>query len=99
MLRLTIDQVKHVATLARLSLKKEEIRKFQSQLTKILDYAGQVKEIDTEKVKSAGQVTLEGNRMREDEIEPSRILSQEDALGQGKRTYNGFFVVDAVFDK
>lgn len=99
MAKLSKNQVEHVAALAKLPLNQKEKQKFQDQLTNILDYMEQIKIVETEKVESKGQVTLETNRMREDRIEPSRVLPQDYALGQAKRTHNGFFVVDAILEK
>lgn len=42
------EEVKHIAKLARLGLTKEEIEKYQKELSSILDYIGKLKEIDAE---------------------------------------------------
>lgn len=94
----TID-IKHIATLAKFSLTEGEEKKFSEQLAHVLDYFANVSEVRTQGVRNQGQVTVEENRFREDEIQHERILTQKEALGQAKRTYNGFFVVDAVLDK
>lgn len=91
--------VPRVAKLAKLPLKDGEEEKFASQLASILEYIGQIGNIDTKSVKSHGQVILEENRFRDDEVTPERMLTQKEALGQAKKTRNGFFVVPAVFDK
>lgn len=65
-MKLTKDQVKHVAALARLGLSTAETEKFQSQLSGILDYVEQLGEVDTEGVSSTAQVTGLLNVMRED---------------------------------
>ena len=38
-MHLTIDEVRHVAELAKLRLTEEEIRQYTQQLSAILDYA------------------------------------------------------------
>ena len=45
--RLTTDDVRHVAALARLELTADEIDTFAAQLAAILDYAAEVERIDT----------------------------------------------------
>jgi len=45
------QEVQHIAKLARLGLSKEEIKKFQKDLSSILDYFALLKEIDVSKVK------------------------------------------------
>jgi len=45
-----LEQVRKVAHLARLALSAEEEQQFTSQLSSILDYVDQLKELDTEAV-------------------------------------------------
>ncbi len=99
--------VPHIAKLANLPLRKEEIEKFEKQLAETLDYVAELEEIDTKNIKPTSQVTGLENITREDETFPS--LSQEEALqnaplrqgsaGQAKSTYNGFFKVKAILDE
>lgn len=44
------EEVKHIAKLARIKLTKDEIVKFQKELSLILDYIEQLKEVDISKV-------------------------------------------------
>ena len=46
---LTKQQVEHIASLARLELTDQEKEKFTKELSSILDYFEQLKEVDTEK--------------------------------------------------
>ncbi len=50
MTRITEDQVKKVAQLARLSLDDNQVRHHAEQIEKILDYINQLEKIDTEEV-------------------------------------------------
>ena len=50
MTKLTKDQVKKIARLCRIKLTPEEIDKFTSQLTSILDYVQKINEVDTGKI-------------------------------------------------
>jgi len=47
---ITREQVKHIAKLARIGLTEGEIRKFQKELSSILDYFDALKEVDVLKV-------------------------------------------------
>lgn len=87
--------VPHVAKLASLPLKKEEIEKFQKQLSAILDYIKKLDEVDTKNIKPSSQVTGLENVTRDDKPSPS--LSQEEVLKNVKSKHNGFFKVKAVF--
>ncbi len=91
--------VSRIAQLARLPLKKGEEEKFSQQLSSVMEYIGQIEKIDTKLVERRGQETVEENRFRDDEVTPDRMLTQKEALGQAKRTHNGFFVVDQVLEQ
>lgn len=67
-MKLTKDQVKHVAKLARLGLTEVEVEKFQTQLSGILYYVEQLNEVNTDKVLPTAQVTGLANVMREDKV-------------------------------
>lgn len=66
---LTREQVLHIAKLARLKLSEDEVEKYASQLTKILEYIAVLNEVDTTNVESTAQVTGLSNITDEDVIE------------------------------
>jgi len=96
-MKLTKDQVKHVAKLANLPLTTEEEEKYSEQLSKILEYVGQLNQVDTSDVEPTFNVTGQSNAMREDETTPS--LSQEEALMNAPRKKNGMFETKGVFEE
>jgi len=93
---LSIEDVKHVTDLAKLKLSEEEIKKFQKQLSAIVEFISKLNEIDTKNVEPTGQVTGLENVFREDEVKPS--LTQEEAMSNAPSTHNGYFKVKAIFD-
>ena len=98
MTHLTTDDVAHVALLANLPLTKEELEKFKDQLSPVISYIDELSEVDTDDVPPTSQTTGLENVMREDEIDVTRILSQEQALSGTEKTHNGYFVVDMVLE-
>ncbi|AVK86269.1 MULTISPECIES: Asp-tRNA(Asn)/Glu-tRNA(Gln) amidotransferase subunit GatC [Lysinibacillus] len=66
MAKLTKEEVKHVANLARLAISEEEAEKFAEQLGKITDFAEQLNELDTTNVEPTTHVLPLVNVMRED---------------------------------
>lgn len=88
--------VDHVAKLADLPLTGEEKKKFEGQLTEILDYIGKLNEVKTEGVEPTSQVTGLENVTREDQATPS--LPQEEVLKNAKSVHNGFFKVPAILE-
>lgn len=78
MSRISKDQVKHVAHLARLAITEEEAEKFTKQLDAIISFAEQLNELDTEGVKPTSHVLDMKNVLREDK--PEKGLPQEEVL-------------------
>lgn len=65
---ITQDEVRHIAKLTKLNLSENEVEKFTGQLGSILDFFGQLQEVDTDKVEETSQVTGLANVTRTDEI-------------------------------
>ena len=74
---LSHDDVRHIAKLARLNLSDEEVAKFSTDLTSILQYIEKLQEVDTEGVEPTEQVTGMTNSFREDEICESSITPEQ----------------------
>ena len=94
---ISTDDVKHIAKLAKLTLTDDEVTKFSDQLSDVIGYVEKLDELDTEDVEPTFQV-LDGttNVLREDIVEPS--LTQGEALYNGKKTHDGYFVVDRLIE-
>lgn len=95
-MKLTKDQVKHVAKLANLTLSDEEVGKLEDQLSETLKFVENLNEVDTEDIEPTHSVTGLSNIMRDDEVESS--LTQDQALQNAKSKENGFFKVKAIFE-
>lgn len=96
-MRLSKDQVKHVAKLANLPLTPEEEEKYTQQLSKVLDYVEKLNSADTSKVEPTFNVTGWSNVMREDTTAPS--LSQGEALQNAPKEKEGMFKTKGVFEE
>ncbi|MFB6084107.1 MAG: Asp-tRNA(Asn)/Glu-tRNA(Gln) amidotransferase subunit GatC [Halorientalis sp.] len=78
------EDVRHVASLARVDLEDEEVDRFVEQFADILDYfetLDEVPEVDSE--------TDLANVMRADEVRDS--LDQDEALRNAPESEDGFF--------
>ncbi len=64
---LTIDEVKHIAELARIGLNKEELKQYQKNLSSILDYFKKLEELDTSKINEIGHITGRKNVYRQED--------------------------------
>ncbi len=66
MAKLTKKEVEHVAKLARLGLSSDEKKKFEKELSDILDFVEKLNEVKTDKVEPTAQVTGLENVFRKD---------------------------------
>ncbi|RSK25778.1 Asp-tRNA(Asn)/Glu-tRNA(Gln) amidotransferase subunit GatC [Bacillus sp. HMF5848] len=96
MSRISIDQVKHVANLARLAISEDEAAMYQQQLDKIITYAELLNELDTSNVEPTSHVLPLKNIMREDE--PSEGLPIEKVLKNAPDHQDGQFQVPAIIE-
>lgn len=99
MTNLTKSDVLHVAKLAKLNLSEAEIEKFTSQLSKIIDYVGELSEVDTKNTEPTSQTTGLKDVSREDETSSEELLTQDEALSGTENTHNGYFKVRAILSE
>lgn len=91
--------VKKIASLAHIPVNDEEAAELAEGFTKTLGVVDQLSNIDVTGIVPTSQVTGLENVFRDDEVDPTRMLSQEEALKNAKRTHNGYFVVDQILDE
>jgi aspartyl-tRNA(Asn)/glutamyl-tRNA(Gln) amidotransferase subunit C len=96
-MRLTLDEVRHVAELAKLRLTDDEAAQYAEQLSAILEYAEQLQLVDTSNVPPTPYVLPLENVLGEDVSAPG--LSNEEALANAPDCADGFFRVAAVFEE
>ena len=93
----TRKEVEHIAQLARLRFKDEELENFTSQLNEILNYVDKLNELDTENVEPLSHPVEEFNKLRDDELKPS--IEREEALKNAPDRTDEFFKVPKVINK
>lgn len=86
--------VRHLASLARLTLSPVESDAFARQIGDILSFAAQVLAVDTDGIPPTTHVTAPAVRERPDVVSPS--LPQGDALANAPAAANGLFRVPRV---
>lgn len=94
--KLSLEQVEHIAELAKLRLTDEEKERFREQLSDILAYAERLQALDTEAIPPTATVLPLRTVLRPDEPRPS--MPREDILANAPAAQDGCFVVPAVLD-
>ena len=90
----TVNDVEHVAKLARLQFKDAEKEKYTHQLNEILEYMEKLNELDTTNVEPLSQVIELSNVFREDKVKPSSL--REEMLKNAPEKNDEFFKVPKV---
>jgi aspartyl-tRNA(Asn)/glutamyl-tRNA(Gln) amidotransferase subunit C len=93
---LSPEQVLHIARLARVGLTPEEVDRFATQLSGILDHFEALSAVDTEGVEPTAHPLPLANIMRSDEITPS--LPRDAVLANAPETEDGLLRVRAVLE-
>lgn len=96
-MKLTREQVIRIAELARLALTDAEIAKFQIELSRILEYVEQLKELDTTQLEPTSQVTGIMNTPRPDVVDDE--YSREAMLASAIATVEGHLKVPSIFGR
>jgi aspartyl-tRNA(Asn)/glutamyl-tRNA(Gln) amidotransferase subunit C len=91
---LTADEIRHVATLARLGLSEEEITLYGEQLPLILAHIATMEKVDTSQVPATASVSGLTNVWRDDESRAS--LPVDEALANAPQKESGFFIVGKI---
>ena len=108
MAAITTEGVRHVANLARLEFNDEETEHFTEQLTRILEYIGQLNELETDDVPPTShihphQVFIMGSQesathvAKPDVVKPS--YPREEVLTNAPEPEEGYFGVPRVVDR
>jgi aspartyl-tRNA(Asn)/glutamyl-tRNA(Gln) amidotransferase subunit C len=93
---LTLQEVEHIALLARLELTREEKERYQQQLSDILDHVAQLQALDTSEIQMTSSVQPPMARLRDDEARPG--LTTEQALQNAPAAEKDQFRVPPVLD-
>ena len=90
MVKITKDEINHVATLSRLEFGEDEIDKFTEQMGDIINMAHQLAEVDTE-------VVDRETDFREDK--PEHWESRAELMKNVPEKADGFIKVPVIIDK
>ena len=95
-MKLSREEVLHIARLARLGLTEAEVNRLGEQLSNILENFEVLQKVDTSGVPPTAQSIALQNVMRNDEVAPS--LSPSEILANAPRKEGDCFRVRAVLE-
>ncbi len=95
-MKLSREEVLHIARLARIDLTEDEIKRFSEQLSNILENFEVLQQVDTTDVPPTSQAVALQSVMREDEVRPS--FPPDDILANAPRREADCFRVKAVLE-
>lgn len=95
-MKLSREEVLHIARLARLGLTEAEVDRFREQLSNILENFEVLQQVDTTDVPPTAQSIPLQNVTKDDKVADS--LSQEQTLANAPRKEGEYFRVKAVLE-
>lgn len=95
-MKLSREEVLHIARLARVGLSDEEIGRFSEQLSQILESFEKLQQVDTEGVPPTAQSIDLQSVTRDDSVLPS--LTTDEILANAPVREGDFFRVHAVLE-
>ncbi len=95
-MKLSREEILHIALLARLGLTKTEVNRLSEQLSNILENFAVLQQVDTSGIPPTAQSIPLQNVVKEDKVTPCLLQSQ--ALANAPRKDGNFFRVKAVLE-
>jgi len=97
-MNLSKEEIQHIAKLARLELTDEELKKYGGQLSAVLNYIDQLKEVDVKGVEPTAQVTGLENVLREDVVRDWDSDEIEEAIKDAPEREERFIKVKRIIE-
>lgn len=97
-----LKTIKHIASLARLSLTEKEEEKMKTELSSILEYVEQLNSVNTEGIELLHQTTGLVNSMREDKYREDFKMAEDlnkKLIGQAPDKQERFIRVKSILNR
>jgi aspartyl-tRNA(Asn)/glutamyl-tRNA(Gln) amidotransferase subunit C len=94
---LSKEEVKHIALLARIGVKDDEIEKYQKDLSGVLDFFKELETADVSQVSVPRQIIGRENGMRSDRVQEGALQQTEAIMANVPEVKDGFVKVKSVF--
>ncbi len=93
---LDLDEVRHVARLARLRLSDQELQLYRAQLSSVLDHIAKIRELDVEGVEPMAHPSDLTNRLDDDVVDEA--MPRDVLLALAPEVEDSFLSVLKVLD-
>ena len=95
---ITKEEIKKIASLAKINISDDELDNYSDQISKILEYMSTLNNVDTSKVDEfSNQLFNSDQSLREDEIEKS--LDRDEVLKLAPNSDGVYFKVPRVIEE
>ena len=88
--------VKKIASLSKINVKEEEVKKFSNELSKIITWVEKLNEVETENVVPITNPSDIKIPFREDKVDDGKI--EEKILKNAPKKKGGYFIVPKVIE-
>jgi aspartyl-tRNA(Asn)/glutamyl-tRNA(Gln) amidotransferase subunit C len=92
----TSEQVRHIATLARIAMSDDELDRLVPELNNILGWVEQLGEVNTDGIEPLATVIEQKLRLRDDVVNDGDI--RDEVLANAPQAQHGFFAVPKVIE-
>jgi aspartyl-tRNA(Asn)/glutamyl-tRNA(Gln) amidotransferase subunit C len=96
---ISLEEVKHIADLARIDFSAQELKQLQKELSSILDYIDKLKEVDIKEIKPTSHSALVKNVLRKDEAGCGSVPNSKNLVDLAPSKEKSFIKVKSVFQK
>jgi len=93
-MKITKNEIIHVANLARLEIDEASLDKVTEQISRILEYVDALNQVDTKNIQGTSHAITLNNAFREDIVKED--LTNNQALSNAPEKENGAFVVPKI---
>ena len=95
---ITKEEIKKIASLAKIDISNDELDNYSNQISKILEYMSVLEEVDTSKVDDSSNSIIENSQfLREDKIEES--LGRDEVMKLAPESDGVYFKVPKVIEE
>lgn len=96
---ISLEDVKHIASLARIEFSSQELERLQKELSLILNYIDKLKEVDVKGIEPMSHSALIENVFRKDKAGERDAPTGQNLVGLAPAKSKGFVKVKSVFEK